>query len=108
MTEVGLPTSIQELISGVAPEVTSGSPSFTPPLIISGSSPSPTAGGGPLGPTQAGIVANCNKYALQSGTQYYEDMAVTNGISLDQLYGWNQPLEEIAVECIRGTRTVLA
>jgi hypothetical protein len=91
-TEVGLPTSIHELISGVAPEVTSGSPNFTPPPTISGSSPSPTAGGGPPGPTQAGIVANCNKYALQSGSQYCYDMAVANGISLDQLYGWNSAL----------------
>lgn len=42
--------------------------------------------GEPLDSTKTGIAANCNKYAVQLGNQYYYEMAAANGITIDQLY----------------------
>ncbi|KAF2460035.1 hypothetical protein BDY21DRAFT_419731 [Lineolata rhizophorae] len=54
-----------------------------------GSSPT---GVTPPGPTQDGIVENCNKYVMQEDGVYCADMAADAGISLDQLYEWNPAL----------------
>ncbi|KAK6209368.1 hypothetical protein LQW54_006356 [Pestalotiopsis sp. IQ-011] len=47
----------------------------------------------PPGPTQSGIPANCDAYALAptDGTGCY-DFAAANSITLDQLYDWNPVL----------------
>ncbi|KAH6655548.1 hypothetical protein BKA67DRAFT_657480 [Truncatella angustata] len=45
----------------------------------------------PPGPTQSGIPANCNLYAVATGGGCY-DFAAANNITLDQLYEWNPVL----------------
>ncbi|GFF42111.1 autolysin [Aspergillus udagawae] len=46
----------------------------------------------PPGPTQSGIPATCNKWVMQKDGVYCYDMAVSAGITLDQLYQWNPAL----------------
>ncbi|EAW24579.1 uncharacterized protein NFIA_041570 [Aspergillus fischeri NRRL 181] len=44
---------------------------------------------GPPGPTQTGVVANCQQwYVARTGDTCY-DIAATYGITLDQFYAWN-------------------
>ncbi|PKX91129.1 LysM peptidoglycan-binding domain-containing protein [Aspergillus novofumigatus IBT 16806] len=55
------------------------------------STPTPTSVP-PPGPTQSGIPATCNKWVMQKDGIYCYDMAVSAGITLDQLYQWNPAL----------------
>ncbi|KAK3692974.1 hypothetical protein B0T22DRAFT_532340 [Podospora appendiculata] len=53
----------------------------------------------PPGPTQAGIISTCNKYALASGGLGCYDFAVANGITPAQLYLWNTVLGTNGANC---------
>ena len=46
----------------------------------------------PPGPVQAGIVATCEKYVLQTDGVYCYDMAAAAGIALSDFYTWNPAL----------------
>ncbi|KAH8898424.1 hypothetical protein GQ53DRAFT_817696 [Thozetella sp. PMI_491] len=48
----------------------------------------------PPGPTQSGIPANCNAFALTQSGDGCWDFASRNSITLDQLYAWNPVLND--------------
>ncbi|EHK21759.1 uncharacterized protein TRIVIDRAFT_201746 [Trichoderma virens Gv29-8] len=62
------------------PPSTTSKPSATTPVIT------------PPGPTQSGIPAKCNKFALTQSGDGCETFATRNKITLAQLYSWNPVL----------------
>ena len=66
-----------------------------------GSATSPSAAPAP-GPTQSGIVPNCNKYALADSGDSCEEFAEKHGIDPTQLYAWNPILGVGGADC--GTK----
>jgi hypothetical protein len=51
------------------------------------------------GPTQTGIAANCNKFAMAPKDDNCPNFAKTNGITTDQLYTWNTILGPNGENC---------
>ncbi|KAK3333069.1 hypothetical protein B0T19DRAFT_458160 [Cercophora scortea] len=56
-------------------------------------------GVGAAGPTQAGIISTCYKYAMAGGGLGCYDFAVANGITPAQLYAWNTVLGTNGANC---------
>ncbi|KAI0437932.1 hypothetical protein F4803DRAFT_536864 [Xylaria telfairii] len=53
----------------------------------------------PPGPTQSGIVANCNKFAAAIAGDTCNMFAMRNGITTAQLYAWNKVLGSNGENC---------
>jgi hypothetical protein len=51
------------------------------------------------GPTQAGIVSNCNGYAMAPTGSYCSLFASDNGITVEQLYAYNTVLGTDGANC---------
>lgn len=77
-------------------------PTSTIPTIPTSTISASTTAVTPPGPTQSGIPANCNKYALAQDQDGCETFAAKNGIALEQLCKSSFPTKspgEIAVWC---------
>lgn len=77
--------------------VSAAAPSTT--THTTSTSTSTPAGVAAPGPTQAGIVANCNKYAVPASGSGCWDFANANGITTTQLYQWNTVLGPNGENC---------
>lgn len=85
---------------GVAPGASSTTPAATTTTTkTSSTSSSTTVRVTAPGPTQTGIVANCNKYAEATGGIGCYDFATNNGITPAQLYTWNPVLGSNGDNC---------
>lgn len=77
-----------------------GAGTTSKPTSTSSSKPTTTnAGVTAPGPTQTGIVANCNKFSQAPSGSGCWDMAHNNGITTDQLYAWNAVLGVAGANC---------
>ncbi|KAF2147915.1 carbohydrate-binding module family 18 protein [Myriangium duriaei CBS 260.36] len=79
--------------------VSSSSSSSTTITTTTTTTPTTTSGSAP-GPTQSGIIATCDKYAVAAAGDGCDSFAAKEGITTAQLYAWNAVLGPNGENCL--------